>query len=478
MRYQERIYIQNENGAVRNKDILNVNMSSDICVFNSPSFNVSGATKIDCSSGNTGTTGVYIVNPSGETIPFTFQFTANTDTFTATNATFMYEIYKYNHTSDIFLEPAIYQSNSIEYSAFSATNTTIQNISTNDLSLDGDYIIKGYYSFDVCTDFLSRLGKKVNTLNYKNGLEYNLYNSEFDFYFIATTSADTPNLVVNGSNTPAAGQLYQQVVLPEIGQTNYNLNFDYEGFFVVTLNGLVLANNLDYTYSGTVITLSGAAVAEDIVTIIYTTTGGNTLVGDNLSVTSAIVSGTTNNQGSNDVYFNTTTSKYEIYTSVTPASGGSILVMLNGATLANGVDYYQSTTNPKRIILEGGLVIGDLITIVYFPNTSVVNGLITNYPLISWDIQNPPQTNYGVFTLEVSTGSTFNDFYSTGDTNYVVGQTLYSDSFVASGTVGTELYYRVKNNKKYETLCGKTVESVAYSEIIPLIIQTNAINSY
>jgi hypothetical protein len=33
MRYQERIYIQNNNDAVRNKDILSFNMSSDMSIF-------------------------------------------------------------------------------------------------------------------------------------------------------------------------------------------------------------------------------------------------------------------------------------------------------------------------------------------------------------------------------------------------------------------------------------------------------------
>ena len=89
MRFQERIYIQNENGAVRNKDILNVNMSSDMCIFESPLFNLSGASKIDC----TGTTGTSYVVSTATTIPLTFQFTANTETFSANSATFKYEIY-------------------------------------------------------------------------------------------------------------------------------------------------------------------------------------------------------------------------------------------------------------------------------------------------------------------------------------------------------------------------------------------------
>jgi hypothetical protein len=55
MRYQERIYIQNNNDAVRNKDILSFNMSSDMS-FEGPLFNVSGASKIDC----TGITSSYV----------------------------------------------------------------------------------------------------------------------------------------------------------------------------------------------------------------------------------------------------------------------------------------------------------------------------------------------------------------------------------------------------------------------------------
>jgi hypothetical protein len=57
--------------------------------------------------------------------------------------------------------------------------------------------------------------------------------------------------------------------------------------------------------------------------------------------------------------------------------------MLNGVTLANG-DYYQSISNPKRIILEGDLLIEDIITIVYYPTTTVINGLITSNPIVSW----------------------------------------------------------------------------------------------
>jgi len=474
MRYQERIYIQNEHSGVRNKDILNVNMSSDICIFESPLFSLSGASKLDCS----GATGTSYVVTTATTIPLTFDFTANTNSFTANNATFKYEIYKYSSIDSAFSLPPIYTSTTINYSGFSATSATTQLIPISGLSLDGEYLVKGYYEFDACTDFLNRLGKRIDTLTYRTGSSYGLYDSNLDYYFIAMTAAETPFLLHNGSNTPPANQLYQQVILPPSGETTFVITSSNNGFFIVTLNGLVLAPNLDYTFTGSVITLSGETVFDDVISIIYTTNGGNSLVGNNIRVTTPVVSGVTDAQGSNNPYFNTTTGKFEIYTEVTPAQNGSILVMINGATLSNGVDYYQSTSNPKRIILEGDIVVDDIITIIYFPMTNAINGLLTNLPIIVWGIDNAPQLVNGYFTLEVSTGSTFNDFYFTGNTDYIINTGLYSDTFVANGPLGMTLYYRVKNVKNYVTICGDIVTSIAYSETIPLIIQTNSINSY
>jgi len=474
MRYQERIYIQNSNEAVRNRDILNVNMSSDICIFEPPMFNLSGASKIDC-TGNTGTT--YVIS-SATTIPLTFQFTANTNAFSATNATFKYEIYKYNNDAGLFFIPPVYKSDILQYSGFSGTNSTTQSVPVSGLSMDGEYLVKGYFDFNVCTEYLSKLGKKVDTLLNMYGTEYGIYDSSVDYFFRAIRNADTPIFAQNVSNIPLSNTLYQQVILPPAGEINLTIASPNDGFYVLTLNGLVLAKDLDYTVSGNVITLSAQTVYDDIITIIYTTGSGNNIVGDNINILSPVVSGTSNNQGVNTSYFNTTTGKFEIYTNITPVESNTILVMINGATLANGIDYYQSSSNPKRIILEGDLMIGDIITIIYFPITNVVNGLITNTPVVSWAIANPPQLVNGIFSLEVSSASTFNTLYSSGSTSYVIGQTTYSNSFIASGNVGTTLYYRVKNEKNYATLCGDIVSSTAYSETIPIVIQTNSINSY
>ena len=482
MRYQERIYSQNQNSAVRNRTFNNFNMSSDMCVFNSPLYNVSGATKIDC-TGSTVTGATYIISANTETIPLTFDFTANTQTFVDTNANFRYQIYKYDESISGFNGIPVYRSEILNYSAFSATNSTTQYIPSSGITIDGDYIIKGFYQFSACTDFLRRLGKGVDTIKYIYGDQYRIYDKNLDYYFVALKQAQIPNLINNPSNDSPINTLVQTVLLPESGIQNFGAPINANNDFIVTLNGLVLAKDYDYTINGnaitgSVITLNGVTADGDIISLIYTTFGGPNLISDNIDITTTIVSGVTNGQGSNLVYYNTSNAKYEVYTSVNPAQGNAVILMLNGVTLASSIDYYQSVSNPKRIILEGDLVVGDIITIVYFPANGVVNGLNTGNPIVTWLISELPQKNNGFFSLEVSTGNTFTNLYYSGYTVYDTSSNYYFDTFVASGNVGTTLYYRVKNQKNYETLCGEIVTSIAYSDITPVIIQSNAINSY
>jgi hypothetical protein len=128
--------------------------------------------------------------------------------------------------------------------------------------------------------------------------------------------------------------------------------------------------------------------------------------------------------------------------------------------------------------LDGDLLDGDIITIVYFPIISLVNGISSNNPVFVWSVTNPPQLANGQFTLEVSTGDTFNTLYSAVSQSYVVNQNIYSDSVTLTGNIGTELYVRVKNEKNFVTICDSVISDINYSETIPIIIQSNSINSY
>ena len=490
MRYQQKIYIQNNNSGLRNRNNVNINMSSDICVFNPPLFNVNEASKINCTGG---TSGVTYVTSTTTTIPLTFEFTGNTNSFSATNASFKYEIYKYSDSISVFEKTPVYKSNIISYSAFSGTNTTLENVPVSGLSLDGEYLIKGYYNFNACTNFLNKLGKTIDTLAYKNGNEYGLYNSSVDYYFLGIKQPDLPIFLLNNSNNYPQNTLQQQTIVLTFPDPTYDDNdnlippppyrtfgiSEYSGNFVITLNGLTLSPIDDYTFSGTLVTLNSDILPDDVITVIYTTNGqGNSLMTDNIFINKAIISGNTSNQGTNNHYFNTDTNKFELFTSIETNDSNSIIVMINGVTLANEIDFYQSTTNKKRLILEGDLIVGDIITIAYYPQVAVVNGVIEANPLVSFSIETPPQKINGLFTLETSNSKSFSNIIFSAATNYSIGVTSYGIPLNISGNVGTQLYYRVKNEKNYITFCGNSISAATYSDIIPITIQTNSINTY
>jgi hypothetical protein len=420
----------------------------------------------------------YVITADTQTIPITFNFTGNTEYFTETNASFRYGIYKYNKSTASFdTKPTIF-SDYIQYQSFSATSATTVNVPSSGLTLDGEYIIKGFYNFNAQTTTLKHLNTSIDTSVYLTGTEYSIYNPDTDFYFVAFKKVQKPFIQYSETEQLPVGSLIQETIIPADDSYSFVIPQTISGFFMLTLNGLALSLNYDYTLSGNIVTMNSVLKSDDIITVTYTTTGGNIFSADNIDIASPVVSGTTGNQGNNSVYFNTSTGKYEAYTSVEPQPGNAIIFTLNGMALTNGIDYYQSTSDPKRIILEGDLLVGDIILIAYYPKTQTSNGINTNTPVVTWAVNDALINEIGFFTLEVSTDENFGSFYYTGNTTYSPNQRYYSTSFVATGTTGTILYYRVKNTKRYLTLCSNFIDSVEYSDVIPVTIQTNSINSY
>jgi len=437
-----------------------------------------------------GSNGVYVMDPNtGTTIPFTFNFTGNTNSFITNNATFNYNIYQFNPTSNVFTAPPVYGSPNIAYSAFSGTNLLIQAV-TFSASSDGDYLVKGYVIGDAGTKYLDALGIKINTINYTNNSFSSFYNPDTDFYFVAIYGADSPIFSQSQpqlSNNAVTGalSLSQQVII--VGNTDntytytgstFTLVNTYNGQPIITLNGLTLANGYDYTLSGQVLTFLGPINLKDVITITYNQSSSIALTSESIYVNSIIPSGTTNNHGNSTYYYNTTTGKYEVYLQNTPLTNTTIVLMLNGVTLVNNIDYYQSSSNPNRIILNGKLYIDDIVLVIYNPKSSVINGVYSNNNLLNWHIKYPPMGNYGNFEIQYSTGNTFTTYTVSSVIPYSTNVVSYSGYLSLTGDAGTNLYYRVKNTKNYPSKCGDPIVSVAYSETVPITILSNALNTY
>jgi hypothetical protein len=457
-------YDRNQTSGLRNTNNNLVNMSADICTFNQPTYNLVGGGKIPESGTTTADTYVHIIT-TATTIPLTFNFTGSVESFSSNTAIFKYEIYKHDKTTNEFRDPAIFTAGTFDYSSITGTSAITQSVAVSGLTLDGDYLVKGYYRYPVCTKFLGAIGDENDTSDFKKGSTYNLYNSDLDYYFTAFNAAGKPIIGFGENSDPEIGSL---TVISELstGGTDFRFPNGMTDSPIINLNGETMAPDLDYTL-GDVITFA----------FVKTSSVGIGLTTDVINV-GIIPSGVTDGQGSNTYYYNSTEDKYEIYTQLTPISPNDIIISLNGVTLANGVDYFQSITNPKRIILNGVIKNGDLITVNYVTSPEIQGELFTNEPLINWIIPTKATNNDGVFTLEVSTGTTFDVITSSATTNHIEGEATYELSVLMSGNYGETLYSRVKNNKIYTTLNGDKLSNVSYSDTVPIIISTNAVNSY
>jgi len=480
MRFQNRLYIQNPNRGVRNKVLNNFNMSSDFCTFKSPTFDISGGGKI--MTGTTISDNFINVVSSGTSLNFIFSFTGNVSTFATTNTSFKYKIYKFNEVNNVFVTPPIYESNDINYSTFSGSSAFTSTISISDLNLDGEYIIKGSYDFLSCTDMLNKLGVITNTASVLSGTEYGIYDSNFDYYFAAINNADIPLFNLGVLDTSRLGKLV--VVSFELsGQTQVDLIDTWSGELIVSLNGLTLSLDNDYTVIDKTIVLNGTIVNGDILTVAYVVGEGvNGLTSESILVNGAIVSGVTDGEGSNLIYYNTDINKYEIYTKTNPFNFNDVVVTLNGVSLANSIDYYQSSVNPRRIILKGIIygsgdlgdgnvgALADLITITYNSNTTYVGDIQVNTFNLYWNIINSPNLVNGYFTTLVSSDNSYGNIIYSSTTPYIVDEINYTSKINLSGYTGTTAFYKINNKKDYKLISGDIISSNADSESIPINI--------
>ena len=418
-----------------------------------------------------------------------FEFTANTESFNETNALFKFDIYKFSPELNYFPNQPIYSSEFLKWDSISGTSAYTTSITASSINPDGQYIVKGQYIHDVCTEFATLLGYNYSTaISGAGGEIYGQYQPTRDFYFVALNKADEPILnSANNQDGGTIGSLNVDSIILDGTTKEFALPFT-EGDMLIALNGLTLSPGYDYSFSNigdnageaTFVILSADTINGDILTITYSnkTIDSNSITSNVFDINTTIVSGVTNGEGSNTVYFNTDTSKYEIFLDRTPLDGNDIGITLNGVTLAINIDYYQSTSNSKRVILSGDIIVNDIIIAYYNTNTNVQGNQFGRTMLVNWTIPNAPIDTNGLFTVEVASDVNFTTIVSSATTEYNAGATGYAASINLVGSLGDKQYYRVKNEKKFNTLCNETLTTSAYSENVEITIQTNQNNSY
>ena len=507
----------------------NVNAGLVICseVFNEPTY-ITNLTKIKPGL-DENSQGVFIFGDSN--IPLQWTFTGNTDTFSGyTGASFYYELYERDFeetqtgvdsiTGDVktnlFTTRTIYNGNQ-SFTSLITPQSFISNIDFT--NRDTEYLVKGYYQF---TTKECLIPQNINT---KEG-NSNVYNEERDWYLVTVTNPQQPRLGpfdlnvdltpgiltvnrVTRDNVDDVLDLPNEEYTFSVPQTTdisnncrlvtdqLTLGGDPTMFslsntpendnIMVVVNGITLSP-LDYTLSGSVITLSVGLTADDIITATYLDCDAefSSLESENYQILSAITSGATSAVTTSDkVFYNTDFNKYEYYLETSPEEPENIILYLNGIRLTYGLDFYQSVSNPKRLIFDSAtLNINDIVYIVYLVGDGDVEGDLgtveISSPSVTWRV--PPTTvndiTDGYFRVEVTEDSdiSYSSPIFTTEVNYVDGVGDYAT--VTTGLEANKNYiYRIINYKRYYGLLNNIFTTTNIS-INGKIITNNLINAY
>jgi hypothetical protein len=482
----------------RGRAINNFNERSDYTTFNLPRYSISGATKIVTGT-TSASTGVYIVDTVGSGLTLTAIFNAYVGSFFSNEINgIKFELYyrlspttiivgspndpflltgfvnspvfhpNRTETTDYFV-----RNNLITYKYIAGYSATTFHYDIN--NLEGEFIIKGYFRWTNMTYFASLLGN----IHYDNpillGQPYGIYNDDYDYYFIYLKKADKP-LISSSQIITDTVDLNVLTIKPSYdGQIYYLLPNKPVSKPIVTVNGVTLSN-FEYTITGqTMIISGGTLLTTDYVNIIYSRTpGSQTIQTESYKITSIPSIGYP--IYGDKVIYNTGTTKYEFWLDV--KSRGDVILTVNGQTLSKNIDYYVSSSDSRRIIIENTLIVGDIINAFY--NSVIGDNQISNRSYqISWKIP-PPKNNMGFFTVEVANYGdiAFSTPIFSGITLYTVNEDNYFTNVEFTGSYGTKYIYRVKNQKNYYTVLGELIHSVNYSDVIPLTINTNSLNNY
>ena len=427
---------------------------------------------------------VYIVNKNNR-ISYNLELLVNNvnDVVIPKNLSYYGEIYKYDTNLKLFTQSAV---NTFSIENIKLTGDNVNNITIPLSNIDeGEFIIKSYWQYDINTLLFKQLKRTKNSLDtYKRGELYGMYTPETDWYFISLFEADKPFFSNNAAPSPrGVNNLVVTTTMTKSGETRYF--FENLSSPIVSYNGSVLAKNIEYSASTSgssrYVELLFSPLDKQVLTVAYVSNGSDSdIITDYYKITDTIKSGATGTQLNSDrVYYNTTENKYEFYLISEPYT--DIFLTINGSVLSPNVEYYRSTTNVKRIILEVTLKNSDIIECFYVPNAPINGKINTNTPNITWSITNKPKNTNGRFIVEFADGNDkeFNTIIYSGVTNYVVDQSTYNSLVTLTNAVaGDTFVYRIKNEKFYYPISGETIYSFRYSEINEIELTTNNGNSY
>jgi hypothetical protein len=467
-------------------NVYNISNDLGVCAepFHMPLFTMSGTEKpfsgttSGCSGYFTGATSahtcdaVYNLSELDE-FDITFSITGGTD-YTGYTGYFCYVTIARSTSPSITEKNYITKDDSIltrcfQYSGITG-NTIVDTITKTDLPFrDDEYMIRPYnfYTNQECA-----VGSIVDTFLLET--QSAVFNYETDWYYTTVTNPPKPTLAFSNTDDVARNNVVLQTERIEIndGMTTVftSIGRALNNKYIVMVNGVTLTEGYDYTVEGRIITfISGSLEPDrDTLQIAYLSVNSETLdivndVETYLKTDSFIMtgstSGVTESNDTNFVNYNPIRDRYEIFLENIADEQSDMFLVINGVTLTNKADYFLSTSDPQKIILDPNTVVnnGDHISIFYFTQNVFFRGdlgyLRTETPVLNWYIEEDVNilTANGKFLVQVTTkdDKNFQTPLQSIYTDYTFGETLYSQQLNPLGTVIDEYIYRIIFFKDY-----------------------------
>jgi hypothetical protein len=444
--------------------------------FDVPSFTMSGTTKIGSLPLNNS---VYYIDTTTTGKTLSFIFTGNTTSLTGNTeyGIFNYKLFNYNNSTTEFNTTSVYDK-TVPHSYFSGgTNLYTDIINNTSLTGDTEYLIKSYYTYNKNTttgetiDFYTNNEPyNVFTLvdypqnqdkyefyydysKYKNytgttystesdysalSFPYKTYDSSEDWYFVVVKSPEKPSLLnlTPNSTTSVLGTYITETFSPDING-NVILSYIPNGDITLTLNGITLVKNVEYSGVTNVIApltdrlfyIAIPTITTDTVTVSYVINSlASEMISESEVVNYVIPSGTTQTAGKKILY-DTSINKYVFFSDNTNIGDTNrVQISLNGLIQVPTTDYSLSTLVSNKIIINTNLETNDIVTAYYVDNSTTTIYTITTNPFtFEWSIGKQIPIENGIFTLKFADliDTTFTNVLATGTTPFISGENIF-----------------------------------------------------
>jgi len=474
-------------------NIYNINSETNFCFepFEGPTYNLSGATKpitgttTPCSGTPTNCYAVYNLSEIDD-FNLTFNFTGSTD-YTGYTGNFCYKVYD---RKDFTLNQPNKDLNGvnpvtdkcIKFSAITSTTITESFVKGTTLPFTNtDYMLRSYYKFvpKECGN------QEIDT--WQTSIQTNNFNFDFDWYFITINNPPTPKIITDFTELIDRVVLKQETIPGGRFQNNFTLSQQpIDNKINLYVNGVRISEGLDYIVNTTqfpnrppvIQVISDNISDRDVISVVYLVGPQNFLTevgqsrNDLFEIDTFQVTGFTTDVTASTVNIvnnNTTKGTQEVFLTENIDKKSAVVVVVNGKTLLQDVEYYVSTSSDNKIIFNPNFSTikeGDILSFWYFKtklNVETDLGTLNSDQItIRWSVNSLPEQRYntGEFVLEVTEESDTNwtSLFYTNTIEYVSGNNVYDD-LVKNLTVGKDFKFRIIFRKNYKNILNEDITS-------------------